>query len=158
MKLCKKCNQHKPLGDFHKDKSKSDGYYSSCKLCNKQRRKINYHQNKEANIQAVRDWQLANPEKTAMYKKNNKYKRREVTDTSALRSADLLAWADKQLKICSYCGIGCKNDYQIDHIEPLSKGGAHELSNLTIACPTCNREKSDTSLLIWLINKATIRS
>lgn len=158
MKLCKKCNHKKPLSDFHKDKSKSDGYYSSCKLCNKQRRKNNYHQNKEANKQAVRNWQIANPEKTITYKKNNKYKRREVINTSTLTSLDLLTWTNEQIKVCSYCGIACKDDYQIDHIEPLSKGGKHELDNLTIACPKCNREKSDTHLILWFINKATIRN
>lgn len=158
MKLCNKCNQQKPLSDFHKDKSKKDGYYSSCKLCNKERRKQQYHQNKETNKQAVRDWQKANPEKVTAYKKNNKYKRREIVNTSKLTTSDFVKWSKHQVKICSYCATFCNNDYQIDHIEPLTKNGKHELDNLTIACSTCNREKSDKSLFIWLLDKATIRS
>ena len=34
-------------------------------------------------------------------------------------------------------------DVTIDHITPLSKGGSHELDNLTIACFPCNAKKSN---------------
>lgn len=33
MKTCKKCNETKPLTEFFKDKSFSDGHYSRCKKC-----------------------------------------------------------------------------------------------------------------------------
>ena len=32
-KVCRKCNQIKPLTEYTKDKSKSDGLQSSCKSC-----------------------------------------------------------------------------------------------------------------------------
>ena len=32
---------------------------------------------------------------------------------------------------------------EIEHIVPLSKGGSNEESNLWLACPICNRHKSD---------------
>ena len=32
-KVCKKCYQNKPLTEFHKDKSISDGYRNVCKSC-----------------------------------------------------------------------------------------------------------------------------
>ncbi len=47
---------------------------------------------------------------------------------------------------CGYCL--CLQDFvpfplEIDHIIPQSKGGPDEETNLWLACPTCNRHKSD---------------
>jgi len=41
---------------------------------------------------------------------------------------------------CAYCGDDT-SDPHIDHIHPLSKGGTNDLSNLTVACPSCNLKK-----------------
>ncbi len=44
---------------------------------------------------------------------------------------------------CFYCGdIGA----DIDHVIPKSKGGTNDISNLVIACKSCNRSKKDKSL------------
>jgi len=53
---------------------------------------------------------------------------------TALRS-HMSSFGDK----CYYCGGKYE---QIDHIVPLSKGGAHSLDNLAPACAKCNRNKS----------------
>lgn len=42
---------------------------------------------------------------------------------------------------CVYCGS--EDHLQCDHVEPLSKGGATELSNLVVACRVCNARKKD---------------
>ena len=34
-----------------------------------------------------------------------------------------------------------KDDYQLDHITPVSKGGTNELVNMAIACPEANQMK-----------------
>jgi len=34
-----------------------------------------------------------------------------------------------------------KDDYQLDHILPISKGGTNELSNMGITCPEVNQMK-----------------
>lgn len=39
MKLCKACGQEKPITEFHKDKSKSDGLNAYCKPCTRERQK-----------------------------------------------------------------------------------------------------------------------
>ena len=43
---------------------------------------------------------------------------------------------------CIYCDSEIKTKYHLDHIVPLSKGGAHERRNVQLLCPTCNVRKS----------------
>ena len=43
---------------------------------------------------------------------------------------------------CSYCGISAQETkIEVDHITPRSKGGTHDIANLTTACWKCNEGK-----------------
>ena len=64
----------------------------------------------------------------------------------------------KQNKRC----IGCLDEYskrntEIDHIEPKSKGGSDEPSNLQLLCSTCNRIKGTSSQSVFLAKTAHLR-
>ena len=48
---------------------------------------------------------------------------------------------------CQYCGKKSPDVVlEVDHIEPVSKGGDNEITNLITACFDCNRGKSDKRL------------
>jgi 5-methylcytosine-specific restriction endonuclease McrA len=47
---------------------------------------------------------------------------------------------------CAYCGAKPKR-LEIDHITPLSRGGAHSLANIVAACRTCNARKNAGKVL-----------
>lgn len=50
---------------------------------------------------------------------------------------------------CAYCGS--KNvPLTIDHIHPRSKGGSNRVSNLTLACSTCNQRKGNIDVAEFL--------
>ena len=49
-------------------------------------------------------------------------------------------------KPCAYCG---KKSQHLDHIIPLSKGGLHDITNVTGACKPCNLSKGSKLLLEW---------
>lgn len=49
---------------------------------------------------------------------------------------------------CSYCGK-VTDDYHMEHIISLSAGGPNTLSNITVACKSCNSSKSNNELLAW---------
>jgi len=99
-----------------------------------------------------------NPEKVKAWQRASRHKRREtVQHENAATFAETTQWLLEQPKLCSYCMKSCRNNYQLDHIEPLSKGGAHTIDNFTIACPTCNNSKHNHSLIVWLA-KQTNRS
>lgn len=51
--------------------------------------------------------------------------------------------------VCPYCSLPASR-WDIDHIEPLSGGGAHDVDNAVAACVSCNRSKNDRPLIVWL--------
>ncbi len=48
---------------------------------------------------------------------------------------------------CCYCGVPSD---QIDHIDPIARGGDAGWENLTAACKNCNQRKHAKSLLAFL--------
>ncbi len=50
---------------------------------------------------------------------------------------------------CAYCDAQ-DGPLEIDHIHPQSKGGSHRVSNLTLACRTCNQKKGNRDVAEFL--------
>lgn len=106
----------------------------------KARLKANYKRMVEKHPEKIKAWQRA-----------SRHKRREVTtNPDAASFSETTKWLLDQPKICSYCGQDCKSNYQLDHIDPLSKGGTHTIDNFTIACSFCNNSKHNYTLVVWL--------
>jgi 5-methylcytosine-specific restriction endonuclease McrA len=60
-------------------------------------------------------------------------------------------WEDvlaASLGLCAYCNE--RRKLEMDHIDPISKGGAHDVANIVAACGPCNRSKRASHLLLWL--------
>jgi len=103
----------------------------------------------------VSQWNKANPRKRKIYLAQSDGKRRAAKNKVPLSNAKgikewFLSWQNKKRVKCYWClktflGKTCHPD----HIVPLSKGGAHSLSNLCISCPTCNFSKQARSLAVW---------
>jgi 5-methylcytosine-specific restriction endonuclease McrA len=52
----------------------------------------------------------------------------------------------RQQSECFWCGVGLHpNDFQLDHVWPLSLGGAHDIANLVVSCQECNLSKGSRS-------------
>ncbi len=56
---------------------------------------------------------------------------------------------EKWHRKCAYCGA---NDVplQVEHIQPKSRGGTNRISNLTLACRSCNNAKDNLSIKVFL--------
>ena len=50
---------------------------------------------------------------------------------------------------CAYCGAE-HVPLQVEHIKPKARGGSNRISNLTLACETCNRRKGSQSIKDFL--------
>ena len=57
--------------------------------------------------------------------------------------------------LCAYCNE--RKPLTMDHIEPLSLGGAHDIDNIAAACQSCNSSKNDAPLVVWLARRALAR-
>ncbi|MNE43272.1 HNH endonuclease [compost metagenome] len=90
---------------------------------------------------AATAWARSNPEKRKAIAKAYKHRRRTI-EKQGSSTADLMAWEAAVKKNCYWCGKKKLKKYHVDHYQPLSKGGAHTVSNLVIACPRCNLTKS----------------
>jgi len=42
---------------------------------------------------------------------------------------------------CYYCSVSIEESYHIDHMQPLSRGGRNDVSNICLACVPCNLSK-----------------
>jgi 5-methylcytosine-specific restriction endonuclease McrA len=68
-----------------------------------------------------------------------------------LREYLLEKWERK----CSYCGVE-NTQLQIEHIVPRAKSGSNRISNLCLACESCNQKKGTLDIEIFLAKKPDI--
>jgi len=63
-------------------------------------------------------------------------------------------WDERQLLrqegCCFWCGESLNGLAHRDHIEPLARGGRNDVSNLVMACPPCNLDKSASDPREWV--------
>lgn len=91
-----------------------------------------------------REWSAKNKDKVAANAKIQQARRRAAT--GKFSKQDVASIMAAQRNKCAYfkvCGIGfrSKDQYHIDHILAVSKGGTSDPSNIQILCPDCNRRK-----------------
>lgn len=79
--------------------------------------------------------------KSAEVKRAARQLRRSPVGSGRFTAAELRAKGEAQGWRCHWCGADCKENYHVDHIQPLSKGGSNRIENICIACPTCNLKK-----------------
>jgi 5-methylcytosine-specific restriction endonuclease McrA len=60
---------------------------------------------------------------------------------------------EKWQRTCAYCDA--KNTpLEVEHIVPVSKGGSHRVSNLTLACRPCNLKKGNLPIELFLAKES----
>lgn len=167
-KRCTKCGCTKPATTdfFHRLKRGKWGFAPVCKVCRSAHARTYYEdnrakfaayrlsrreesiahlrlyriENKERLAVASRARRLANPEQERA-RDRRKRVRKSQAEHEPYTSADLNAMWHEQGGLCAYCGTPLFGDYHADHVMPLSRGGADKLSNIVLACPTCNLRK-----------------
>ena len=92
----------------------------------------------------TRAWQRANPERVNL--NNNKRRARKLTN--GVWQVTSKEWKRLRAAPCLYCG---GKSQHIDHIIPLSRGGADSIGNLTGACASCNLSKGSKFIMEWKI-------
>lgn len=175
LKICKKCNLSKDLSNFRKDKSRWDGLYAWCKKCSSIKDNKFYLKNRDKKLKqqkASYSELIKAPEKKIKISIHSKksYLKRKLTfkkRAQDLKRRALLINANKNFKItnevidklikkfgkiCVYCNKSL-NDFTIDHMLPLCRGGDNSFNNLTISCKSCNSSKGKKLLGEWRNSK-----
>lgn len=93
---------------------------------------------------AVQAWRERNPGLARERSRLDRAKRRARVAGARVEKHIRVKWLHNwESKLCGICDLLIEDDYHIDHIIPLTKGGAHTTTNLQLAHPFCNRSKSN---------------
>lgn len=150
-KVCSKCKAEKPLSEFHKRITKDGRNIGQpmCKACKEKLSKERY-QNNTDKVKAInKKWRDNNPDKMASSRKNW-MKRSYKYCPSFYRACDRCrkagAYITEDIQELEAIREFYKNTPEgltVDHIVPISKGGAHTLDNLQYLTKSDNCKKSD---------------
>lgn len=176
-KTCNTCGETKGTADYGRHKATRDGLRNACKPCETERMKTYYRENKArrlayrdayyaanrdritAKAREVRDplaerervaaWRVANPEKEAARVARSGSARRarkaRVPHVPYVRADIFAAYSGT----CAYCPAPAEH---LDHVNPISRGGADAAHNLLPACAPCNLGKGAKSLAEWALS------
>ena len=143
MKRCSACKIKKPFDCFNKDKAQKDGFNNQCKECQSIRGKKYYQENKEKVSKWMRQYRKDNPDK--IKERNQRRRALKLDQLGYIPDNYLDLLKERDYPDCKYCGTDIIDNYHIDHIYPISKGGLHDITNLQLICPTCNMSKGNKS-------------
>ncbi len=155
MKTCNLCREGKPNEAFSKCSARVDGLQNYCKECASIKRKERYEVKKDEEREQNRQWFQKNqpwkrPEKREYLKawlaenrdrknlSNALRKHRIRAGGGTIRLIDWLTLCEKFDNKCLNCG---KEEITMDHVIPISKGGAHNIENVQPLCVSCNCSK-----------------
>lgn len=122
-------------------------------LKNKERLTPIYKEHAKKNAVKIRakakKWKINNPEKAKLNAIIYQSKRRvKIKTDQKITKEQIYALLNNQKNKCATCFCVLKK-YEIDHILPVKLGGKHEIVNLQILCPKCNRSKGALHPAEW---------
>jgi len=166
-KTCSKCKQEKKITEFSLNKKCKGGRTTVCKNCvsnymkgykgkrtkeeNATRFREYYSRNKLKERERKLSWVYSQQKKESdrQYRRNNpekmmlKTQRRRAMLKNAPGDGVTTEQWKQIIKQYGYRCFYCKkeNKLTVDHVVPLSRGGAHDVSNVVPACINCNSKK-----------------
>lgn len=145
----KRENSRKAYAEKHRldIKVKSKQYYEANKEKIRANAKNYYNKNKEYLKASKQAYLQTEAGRLAIKNGRNAYKaRKKSTDDKTVTISALQNLAIAQNNQCSYCKCPidiADRSVHLDHYIPLSKGGAHSITNVVWACAKCNLRKND---------------
>ncbi len=162
-KHCSRCGSDKPLEEFNKCRTRSTGFDAYCRECMSERHRTYHKENREVRAQKARDRAAQDPEGSRERHRQVMANWRNQNREKHLAQARIYASARRARKVAQFvehvdaavvyqrdngiCGI-CQqpvpaDDFHVDHIVPLVRGGEHSYANTQVAHPSCNSRKKD---------------
>ena len=170
MKPCSRCGVVKPLEAYSRSRRLKAGRRADCKACcaayakryaaarpseTRARFKKWARENRDKLAANSRKYYAANRDRHQALITARRAKVRHAPGNGVTHEQRNRVLADS-LGLCAYCNA--RAPLQVDHIDPIARGGAHDEGNLAAACGPCNKAKSNIPLLLWLARRATQRA
>lgn len=183
-RTCSGCGVRQPIAQFDIDASASRGHRSQCKSCRSAKMRNWYVENQErqqarARGRRVRDGDVLRARDSARYERDRPKRVALATEHSHLRRAreagveierGITAEALRAIHgdLCGYCGVVMTFDVivggarepkraTIEHVLPLTRGGAHTFANTILCCWGCNAAKKNRTLEEWNAEREALR-
>jgi 5-methylcytosine-specific restriction endonuclease McrA len=165
-KTCCKCNITKGLIAFYRQKGRWDSLSPRCKDCAKINDRITYLKVRNVKIERQKQkYRTSDIIKRSIYsnacyiKRKESFKKRaqdlkrrvlkkHADKTYKITALVIQQLLDKYSRICVYCSKELQ-DFSVDHIIPLARGGDNSFENLAISCRSCNSSKGKKLLSEW---------
>lgn len=151
VKRCSRCSEVKPVSEFHRKKSSKDGLFIWCKACVKKQNDKRHSEHRAEEAEYSRNYRRNHAD--SCNASNRRYRERKITaggGFSAMEAARCLAFFDYR---CAYSGLPLDNDYQFDHVIPVSQGGKNDIVNRVPCLPTINLSKSSRDMEEWYVSQ-----
>lgn len=167
VKRCTRCKSSGPLEMFGSAPKSRDGRHSWCKTCLSESSRASYHRDPSKAIASVNKWKQRNPvvyrEARAAWREKNRerlrvqgqmdsHKRRAITRGALGREVTPEQWDERKYEFggrCAYCNERAEV-LEMEHMDPLSCGGIHDMDNIVPACRECNASKYTLTALEFL--------
>jgi 5-methylcytosine-specific restriction endonuclease McrA len=101
--------------------------------------------NSKAKRDKDREWRNSPAGREARRLTEQRRRARKAAVASGISAGDWQEILDRFNNRCAYCLD--QTDLEIEHMRPLSLGGAHDKDNVVPACAPCNRRKNRRDLL-----------
>jgi 5-methylcytosine-specific restriction endonuclease McrA len=144
MKCCPNCEEWKNRGEFSRDKCRKDSLQVYCKACN--RAYLIAHRKERAAYDAF--YKATHHKENAANSRRRRTRERGSGGTHTAQ--DVQRQGDSQKWKCWWCSKPCTDNYHVDHLVPLARGGHNDPSNIVITCPRCNCSKNDKLPQEWI--------
>jgi len=94
-------------------------------------------------VENAKAWAVAHPERARMLGRQSRATRRARQMAMFVEHIDPSTVFDRDAGVCGICheAVERNQQWEVDHIVPLSKGGAHSYANVQLAHIRCNRRK-----------------
>lgn len=146
-KLCADCKQDLPVSSFYT--AGAHRFQARCKECAAARAK-SYRESRQ---EVVREQYRLSAAKRVQPRRDAARKRRAAIRLAAVEDVVSIEVYDRALWVCGICGCGIPRvtiwphpeSASLDHVIPISLGGAHSYANTQPAHLVCNMRKGATA-------------
>lgn len=102
---------------------------------------------REASIARTKAWAQAHPDMRREQARRAKAKRRGAR-VDYIQGSTLVALIQEANGRCAYCDE--ERSLTVDHIVPVKQGGMHAITNMVMACRSCNSSKGAKNAIDWI--------